>query len=303
MSSPKPLQEPSAATLDGQRAMDRKTLVREFLYADERLAQHTRMTKSAKGDRLGYIGTLDKARIEYLNVVKKLGGLPTEQDLDDLLAGETYVVRPKGAPEDIEYLTRDQSTAQRYLDEGHTVQQATDMDLGILLVLHPMMYQKMDDATWQVASDCLRSTHYRRYRHEPEAYQPGVARLDSVAPDLPSSIAAARLSILAQHPSEQRTKALHDLIEVLRVSEGKPALPDSLMNHPDPNVPSWLHLRQAPMWVLKHSLVALKAERDGSSSNPESFDYQSVAQTVNEHELMIDCHPDNQPEPDDGPSM
>lgn len=220
-----------------------------------------------------------------------------DQNTPTIAANETnelariYLVMPEDKPNALTAIVKHSEDLEYYRDAGYSIRQTSDAQAAQLLIKRPILYSRLDDHAWAAISGHLIAEAHRQQVPDHE--------LRPTPIDLPPSVAESRLRFLAQHPDKRNAQTLYELIEVLRVSEGRQPLFRSQFSQVSCDAPFWAVTEHTPLETLHTQAQALRTRLDALRiRKPE--DQESQRRTIDrllnelaELSQLIDNHPTN----------
>lgn len=171
-------------------------------------------------------------------------------------------------PHKVCLLTCDDNQIKAHQDNGNPRIQVSTHDAAAYLMASPKLYVTLDDSAWQtIAPEMVNLERKAKWFDRGS----DTAFFEINEPDLPCSLAHARLGRLSQFPdSMSNQQALCELIEIVMASENLRPVNLELFSAASLNAPRWAHRVKQPLdnLIYLRQLLAQKLQSYQSKLYP-----------------------------------
>lgn len=208
-------------------------------------------------------------------------------------------------PDRITLITANPETIAQHQLNGNQMMATSSKALADLLANNPVLHNALDDSAWQKVATKLMAGPPKTADTDLPAF------FNTTPPDLPESLARARLSRLAQFRSPANQQALCELTEIVMANENQRPISTALFSEQSLSAQPWALNSPRTMDDLHraydegtHKLNALME----TTPRPATADFEEaqIRHDLSETLRLMQSHEDtqiNQDDFDDGPSL
>lgn len=161
-----------------------------------------------------------------------------------------------------------------YRDLGHKLFTTTEASMMLKLLKDPRLHTIMDDHAWASVSAHLAVEAGRQQRAQERNSGEAAEGLCPTPLDLPIEIAEMRLAFLGRHPDKRNAQMLYEVIEVIRVANGKTPLYRAQFSQQSRDAEFWAVIEHTPISelheqanTLRHQLSVLQPQVTSEDAN------------------------------------
>jgi len=198
-----------------------------------------------------------------------------ESDSQD--SGKVFIVMRHDNLKQPHAIVRFAEDAKIYRDLGHKLFTTTEASMMLKLIKDPRLHRIMDDQAWASVSAHLAIEAGRQQRAQERCSGEAAEGVCPTPMDLPLEIAEMRLDFLGRHPDKRNAQMLYEVIEVIRIANGKTPLYRAQFSQQSRNAEFWGVIEYTPISelqdqasILRHQISVLQSQTTHEdASEPE----------------------------------